>query len=1015
MVFASLILLLTGQPVVLGAHHPGLSPDGQMMAFSYRGDIWTAATAGGVATRLTVNVDHDTRPQFSPDGKWIAFSSNRTGGYDVYVMPAGGGKPRRLTFHSALDNVVDWTPDGKAVLFLSSRDGERTAVNSVDVETGATHKLTDEKYQSCYGAAMAPDGRSIAVMRGAASVYRKRYMGGGQTDIWLYVVAEKKYRKLTDWEGQDNFPLWSADGKSVVYVSERSGSFNLFRKAIASGAPQKLTAFTKGMILNPCAARNSGDLVFEREGRLWLMPKGGKTAPIDLSCPSDDKENTIERKSVSGGAGDLAVSPDGAKAAFALHGDLFTVGVEKGGEAKALTRTDWIENHPVWSPDGKRIAFLSDRDGYPQLWIMDADGKNAKPLTQGGARKENMRFSPDGKTLFYTYGPYSAKLFSVLANGGPERKIDGPGVDSYAVSPDGKWLVYAREDPAESSDLMLVPTDLSQPPVNITRRPGENGGVQWTSDGKTLVYTYRPTWRRGLDTAIYALSLEKPAENLDEDEPEKKEEKKDEKKPVQIDLEDIHTRSKPIATLPNQGGGFGLSPDGKTVIFTAAPDGTRRFYAVGTDGEGLRALAPATAVADLQFAKDPKKAFYIGPGGAIRSIGTDGSAGGTSFSADLRVDHEVETRTMFNEAFHALNDYFYDPSLHGAEWDALRPFYQSLVEQTVTPEDLTYVMNQMLGELGASHLGFTIGREGADRSTGFLGVELDEAYSGPGARVTRVVKRTPGDKPESKLASGDLILEVNGETVKHNESLYELLEGTTGKLTALRVAKDAGDKDSRTVKLKPISGAAFGNALYENWVDERREMVAKASGGKLFYMHIRSMDQTSLDRFERELWGDAQNYAGLVLDVRNNGGGHIDEFLIAALTRKQYARREYRGQEREKPEPPKVWERPVVLLTNEYSASNSEIFADAFRTLKLGKIVGMPTSASVIGTSSRSLYDGRSSIRIPFVWWRRMDGSTMENSAVVPDIIVEPGPEDLMSDEDPQLQRAVKVLMEGKR
>lgn len=1000
------LALLPQSAPVLGAHHAALSPDGKTVAFSYRGDIWTVQSSGGSATRITIHPAHDTRPQFSPDGTKIAFSSNRTGGYDVYVVDASGGRPTRLTFHSAADNVVDWTPDGNRVLFLSSRDGERTAVHDVEVATGATHKITDENYQSYYGAAMSPDGKNLALFRGASAWYRKRYKGGGQSDIWLYNPADKQYKKLTSYEGQDNWPTWTPDGKGIVFASERSGAVNLWRMSASGGSATQLTKYDKGMVLNPSAARKSGDIVFEQLGRLHILPPAGQERVLDFQAPSDDIANLVEKRPTNALSGDLAVSPDGTKAAFVIHGDIFTVKTD-GGDAVQLTETNWIETLPQWSPNGKQIAYLSDKDGNPQIWIMNADGTGQKAATTGGARKERLMFSPDGKLIYYLVGPYGAALFRIPVDGGAEVKVHpGPGVDSLAFSPDGKWLVVSREDAAESNDLVLLRTDLSEEGVNITRKPGENTGVRWTPDGKGLLYTFRPTWRRGLDPALYYLSLDRAPDKLGEEDDKKKDEKTDTK----VDLEDIHTRSKLIAGLPAQSASFALSPDGKTVLFMAAPDGTRRFYTVGVDGEGMKPIGTLQTVLDLQFAKDPKKALYVGPGGSIRTISTDGTAGSVSFTADVAVDKSAEVQTLFNEAFYALKDYFYDPALHGAEWDALRPYYARLVAQCVTNEDLTYIFSQMLGELAASHLGFTAGSEATTRPTGVLGVEFDETYSGPGALVRKVIRRTPASRTESKLQSGEAILEVNGKPVRHTESLHELLEGTVGKVVTLKVAKDATGVGARSVKIRPIGMGDFGDILYDNWVDQRREMVSKLSGGKLYYMHIRSMNQPSLERFERELWGDAQNYQGLVLDVRNNGGGHIDEFLVSALARRKYSTREYRGQGREKPEPPKIWERPVALLINEYSASNSEIFADAFRTLKFGKIVGTPTSASVIGTSSRTLYDGRTSVRIPFVWWRRLDGTTMEGSAVEPDILVIPGAADLVSDGDPQLERAVKVL-----
>ncbi|GMV36866.1 MAG: tricorn protease [Fimbriimonadales bacterium] len=1011
MVFAVVLFALSLSPdAVIGARTPALSPDGKTVAFSYLGDIWTAPTSGGRATRVTVHVRHEIRPQFSPDGKQLAFSSDREGGYDVYVMDAAGGKPKRLTYHSASDMVTDWTADGKKVLFLSNREARRTAVYAVDVMTGATTRLTDEDYQYCYAASASPDGRRLAITRGAAAWYRKRYKGGGQFDIYTYAPESREYERLTDWEGQDHWPMWTPDGRSVVFVSERSGAFNLWRMPAGGGNPTQLTTFADGMVRYPSIARRSGDIVFEYGPDLYHLPPGGNPRRIALQAATDDPFNLTERRTLTSGASDLAVSPDSKRLAFVLYGDIYSVSAD-GGTAKRLTSGPAVESDPAYSPDGKQIAFLSERNGTPQVCIMGTDGSNLRELSTGGGPKEDVGFSPDGKHVYFVEGPSGVALWRVAAEGGPAEKVrPGPSLDSWAVSPDGKWLLVSRSEIRETWDVELMPTDLSAPPVNITRRPGYNSYVRWIGDGRQIAYVYRDNWRRGLDPAIHVLPLERKPDKLDDEAADEAD--KDKERPLQVDWEDIHTRARQVASYAGQQHEFAVMPDGKTIVFVAAPDGTRRFYSVGVGGENLKPLATATTVSgSLIPDKAGKKVYYIGSGGSIQTVSLDGTSGRVAFTAEITVDRRDESKALFHQGYWILKHYFYDPGMHGVDWDAVRAEYEPFIERTYHNQDMTYFFTLMLGELGASHLGFSI-PEDSPRPTGNLGVLLDETHTGPGARVVEVVKRTPASRPESLLSPGDTILQVDGKPVQHNESLHELLDGTVGKVVTLEVSNGT---EKREVRIRPISGSALSEARYENMVDTRRAAVLEQSGGKLYYMHIQSMNLPSLERFERELWRDAAPYEGLILDVRGNGGGHIATFLLEALERRAYAYRQNRGEERLEVSPSRVWRKPTVLLIDEGSASNSEIFASGFRDFGLGKIVGTPTAAGVIGTSDRTLFDGRTTIRVPFVWVRRLDGTTMENTAVQPDILVPIGVKDILNRKDIQLERAVKECMEAVR
>jgi len=1010
---------------------PAFSPDGKQIAFSYMGDIWVAPAEGGNAIRLTVHPAHDIRPRFSPDGKWIAFNSNREGNYDIFLMPATGGRPKRLTYHSANDILGDWSPDGRWIVFSSNRDHRFAQIYLLEVETGYVRRLTSDE-TSLHSPTFSPDGRYIVFCRGGTSWWRKGYRGSANSEIWRLPITINgdrittgKPERLTYYEGNDWFPMVSPDG-TLYFVSDRTGVFNIWRMPLSGTRDKgqwtgkaKVEQVTNhaDRVLYPNLSRDGRFIVYEHDFSLWVVPtKGGKPKRLTIFAPSDEPQNRLQRLTLTSQATQFALSPDGKQVAFVVRGEIFVVNVERGGEAKRITDHPYRDFDIDWSPDGRKLAFISERDGNREVYIVDVRTRELRRLTNTpDAAESNPEWSPTGNYVAFVRGPFGRQLCWVDVNTGEEKVVvEGPFIGEFAWSPDGRWICFNRRDPANNvTDLYIVPWNGGEP-VNVTRMPYWNGSIVWTKDGKNIVFRSN---RTDNNVDIYVLPLERPKEKLDEEgsESEKKsqERKEGEKKlpEVKIDFTDIHKRIRRLTTTVFNEGSFAVSPDSKTVVFVATPVDQPEIWSVPLEGGSLTRLASGVSASQLQFSPDGNRIYFLSTGGTIRYLTRPaGSLGSVNFTARLTVDRVVELQHMFDEGWRLLKEQFYDEKMHGVDWDAMREKYRPLIEHVAAKEDFYALVSMMLGELNASHLGIG-GSTVSGPETAYLGVWFDPEHRGPGVKISAVLKNSPADKDESRLNVGEFILAIDGVEVSNNEQIWDVLADKAGRVVELLVSDKPTKEGARTVKIKPINRGQWSNLLYEDWVEKRKRMVEEWSNGRIGYIHIQAMSQSELRKFEREFYAEVVGKKeALIIDVRFNGGGRIHDELLTILKRRLYALEQYRGTP-PFTQPFQVWQKPTVVLINEFSASDAEIFPKAFRDLGLGKLVGVPTYGGVIGTYNVTLIDGTTFFRVPVTGWRTLDGVNLENYGVKPDILVEHSPEDNANENDLQLRAAVDLLL----
>ncbi|MEP6754540.1 MAG: S41 family peptidase [Chthonomonadales bacterium] len=1017
------------KPIRIG-RMPSLSPDGAKICFGYQGNLWVTLVAGGAATRLTANDSYDNNPRWSADGQWIAFNSNREGGSQIFVIPSVGGTAKQITFHSSTTTLCDWFPDGKALLVMTARETRYPSLYRLDLPSGRMHLLVTDTVKSIL-ASLSPDGKWIAYTRGAlADVIRKGYRGSANYDVYIAPVDRSAPpRKLTDSDRNDMWPAWSADSKTVYYCSERAGTMTVWKQGATGGNPVRVVNDPMDAVRYLSASRNGQMLAYECDNRICTTPvTGGPAKEVFILCRTDEKgPKTTFANYSNTNVSEYAVAPDGKHTAVIIRGDIFLATNDKPGEAKRLTDTPSREIGVTWSPDSKSIVYTSNQTGRFKLYRMDIATKDVKTLTAGDGIDSLPTYSPDGKWIAFLRSP-NTSIHLIRPDGKDEQvAVKGPKIETVHWSPDGKWLAYNQEDAIRVMDVWVarvsadaVPVKVGTP-INVSDHPGSNELPDWVSDGTKLLFRSNRYRNRDIETindsgkySLYSVSLEKEKEKFDEDD---EPAKPAEKKPVDVKInpDEIEKRAKSV-TAPEGGVvEFKVSPDGKSVAFTAGPRGQTDLWLTPIEGGSTTRLTTGEGPRNLQWSADSNKVYYISTAQSLKSMTKTATPGAVAFTVRMQTDRIVDYKAIFDEGWGKLNDWYYDKTFHGVDWLAVGAKYRGLIDQVTTRVDFDYLFTQMLGELNSSHTGF---RNAATtrpaRATGMLGVIADSEYAGPGVRISSVTPRSPADRDESRLRVGEYILSVDDATVLADSTLDQALTDKVNRTVVLKVNSKPSLEGARTVKIKPITIAAHQALLYEQWIDGRRAAVEKASGGRIGYLHVSDMGDDARNRFERDLYSIGQRKEGMVIDVRGNMGGDTHDSLLRMIERNKHYFTFAPRLETPFAVPERAYTKPLILLTDGEALSDAEVFANGFRELGLGKIVGEPTMGWIIFTYGFPLLDG-TVCRIPHLGCFTNSGKDMENWGVPVDIRVENTPADAMAGRDPQVERAVEEVLKDPR
>ena len=1021
--------------------HPSLSPDGSAIAFDWRGDIWTVSRVGGRAQRLTAHDAHDAYPAWSPDGSRIAFGSRRNGNWDIYVMDLIDLAPRRLTFHSGDDGLNCWSPDGETIYFTSGRRSRRANLFAVSIDGGAPRRVIGD---DAYGAEISPDGKWIAYQRGFTNWWRKGYRGWASRDVWVRDIAGGESFHVVSWPGDDDSPHWSADGRSLIFASEREdGIANLWRQDLVF-EPERVAAFDRARQLTFLGSDGIQYLDVSRDGRWaafeWngfihtVSTAGGEPSKVDIHVPGDLKSNSLTRRKLTRGVTEYAFSPGEKQVAFVAEGEVYCAEINEEGELKdpmRITETDAREKDLAWLSEDA-LLFVSDRHGGDdifrvsstnpdELFLSKSRKRETVRLTGNAETERAPQVSPDGETILYKRD--IGNLWTMKPDGSEAAPLGTEGRILHSDwSPDSRFIAYSRTTLGSAEDIFVHELATGET-VNVSTHPHDDFHPLWTSDGKRLswasrddngTYQIKYLWLTREEADKSERERERELEEKDDDTKDEGEEGEEEEEPgleVKIDWEGIPDRVVTVTTVQGYYWDYDQSPDGQHYAIEAQTLSDTDLWAIDWDGDHLRRLTHGgTNPSRILWAEDNETVRYIS-GGQMREVkNSDGAKPTTlAFSAPLTVDARARRLQKLGEAWRNLDDGFYDENFHGVDWPAMREKYTPLAEAAVMTEDLNDVLREMIGELNASHLGVWGGPhpgEGNDRS-GHLGFEPDDDYAGPGLRVAWVLPRGPLDREGKRLAEGDLILSIDGQDLGGGENFWPLLEHKSGEEVDLVIRSDG---EEREITVEPISFWRERSLRYENWMDENRRRVGELSGGRLAYLHMSAMGEGNWEQFIVDIFSKTEGAEGLVLDVRYNNGGRIHDQVLTFLSRRAYNYSMSRGDTAPTYESVRRWDGPIVLLINERSYSDGEIFPAGFKHLGLGTVVGMPTFGAVIGTSNVPLIDG-TMFRIPATGWYNMDGSNLENGPVHPDIYVPDVPEENLAGRDSQLEAGVSECL----
>jgi len=1088
--------ILRAEPVQL-ARDAALSPDGKTLAFAWRGDLWRVPTTGGRAQQLTQHAAEESAPAFSPDGKQLAFVSNREGSNQIYLMPATGGEARQVSFHTEGYDLREWSPDGRSLLVSLTRDfswmraprSSRLALLDLRERRADTLLFDDYGYESAFSA----DGQRLLLVREGELWWRQGYQGSRAGQIWLFDRQAQTFQSLLTEPTECRWPLWKPDGSGFYYVSNRDGTYNLYERAFDGQEAVQKTHFQGDSVVFPTLSRNGETLVFRHRFDFyrWQPRQGGEPEKIAIQADTDAAPAAVQRPILSSATA-ICYTQDGLQMAFIAGGDVWVMDTELR-EPRRVTHTAEEERSVTFAPDGKSLWFVSDAEGQTDLWKAtpkvpsqpwwENTAFTLQRLTHDAAAESRLQFSRDGKRLAFVKD--RGDLWLADGDGqNAQRLLTSWDPPSFDFSPDGQWLVYAVNDEWFNSDVWLLPLDGSQPAFNLSRHPDNDYSPTWSPDGKKIAWTGRrengeidifyawlraeegeqskrertlakarekfkkPTSSKAAPSKTAATSA--PAKASSDQEPPaaaspaapaaptppaepaataKPGPAKAPPPSLRIDFDGIHERVHRISLPNTTESALVWSPDSKKLAFNATIDGKRGTYTVEPPDELKPKLLGSPTFSAPQWLKEGDQIVGLSEGKPV-SLSSKGVTTTRSFRAQHSIDRAAKQRAVFDQCWRTMRDRFYDERLGNRDWDAVRQKYADMAASAADLRTVQDVVHLMLGELNASHLGFTLGSSSSTSTsnsatgttssstwkeeTAHLGLRFDPSHPGPGWKVRDVISKSPASQKLSRIAPGEIILQVDAATVQPSTEPSSVLNGPIERDIRLKV--QAADGKQRTVTLRPISFATARSLLYDQWIKDNRQRVETASAGQLGYLHISAMDDASFHRFQEELYAAGAGRQGLVIDVRENGGGSTADHLLTALTQPRHAIAIPRGSE--VPGYPQdrlvyaTWEKPIVVLCNQNSYSNAEIFSHAIKLLKRGPLVGVPTAGGVISTGSVSIMDV-GSLRLPFRGWYGLEsGLDMELNGAVPDHLLWPAPGELAQGIDRQLTKAVEVLQQ---
>jgi len=1062
-----LSILVTAAAVAPAATHLMRYADihGDLLVFTYENDLWLVDAAGGDARRLTSHPGNERFAKFSPDGERIAFTAGYDGGNDVYVMDVRGGEPQRLTWHPGPDFVLGWHPDGDRVLFRSVRVSPMREFETYLISAGGgmPERLSIDRGGL---ASLSPDGDKLAYNRiSRENRTWKRYRGGMAQDIWVADFTTGAIDRITDWDGTDNFPMWH-DGRIYFNSDREDGTLNLYAHDVATGVVTRLTDYDDYDVKYP--SLGDGRIVYQYGEQLHVLDlAAGAVRRVDVRVPSDRIRMRPEYVSVSPTTGAFNLSPGGERLLLEARGEILNLPAEEGDPVDLTHTSASREKNAAWSPDGKWIAFVSDRTGEEEIWLTDQQGQTTKQLTKDGdGYLLQPVWSPDSKHLIYSDKFMHLNLVEVpggktevIARGEYDDAWERWGIQDYAWSPCSRWVVYSMMGANMNESIYLYSLDNGK-----TTRLTDDWHTDWSPsfspDGKYLYFlsnrTFEPVMGFQDQTHVfldmgraYVVLLDAAATSPfifedvlvetdadgDEDDEEGDEEKQDDETATLIDLNGIAGRVLACEGFAAgnwfrleaiEGGFLALQKTGHEFLkYQNVNDETTDLLdLVKYSLEDAETTTLLSSLNNYHLSADGQKLVYraastygIVDAGAAASLG-DGDV--DLSGVRLRVVRGEEYLQIFDEAWRIQRDWFYDPGMHGLDWQAIGEKYRRFVPDCGNRGDLNYLIGEMIAELNIGHtyiFGGDYAPGGARVGVGLLGAEFAAQRGDDRYRISRIVpgvswrdaERSPLTAPGCPVRAGQYLLAVDGQEVQVGDNVYRHLEDKAGRMVTLTVNDRPVAEGATTCRVRTIGWE--GAIRYREWVADNRAAVETRGDGRIGYMHLPNMMEAGLIEFAKAFYPLYEKEA-LIIDERYNGGGFVGDMIIDRLERRLWSLDQPReGKMGRSPE--RCFHGPIVVLINEDTGSNGEYFAYAIKAKRLATVMGVRTWGGAVGIEPhQGMVDGSGTTPPQFAPIG-LDGAwIIEGHGVDPDIVVMNEPADVVAGRDAQLEAAVAHLLE---
>ena len=1038
-----------------------ISPDGEQIAFTYKGNIYVVDTDGGHARQITTNPAYDTDPMWSPDGGSIIFASYRNKSKDIYSVPVEGGAPTRLTSHPGNETPMTVLENGNIIFSANIQQDAQygdfpggTQVYMVGKEGGRPEMVSALQISNM---SVRADGTVLYEdYKGYEDPLRKHHTSSVTRDIWMYQPSADKtggfridengtFKKVSTFNGEDRNPVFTADGDSYYYLCEQDGTLNIYSNGTTVNNPKQIT-FHKGNPVRYLSISDNGTLCYSYDGELYTIKDGGQPEKVAIQITTDQIEKDIEIQTLTSGATRMAISPEGKEVAITVRGDVFVTSIDYK-TTQRITNTPEQERGLTFSKDGRTLYYAAERNGHWGIWKTSLTEKNDKMFTYAVKMEEEMvtrpgetcfqpQVSPDGKLLAYLKDRTAIAVMD-LKSGKEKIVLDRmvnysytDGDQAYEWSPDSRYILcnYQANGGWNNEDIAVIDVESGEI-TDLTESGYTDGGFRWALKGKAMTWTsdkagYRSHGSWGAEKDVYIMFFDGKAyadflkdkedreiDKMMSDEKKPKKEKKDsakvEKKEEKLvlDLDDRKDRIVKLTRFSGRLGDHYLTQDGKKLYYSVRLERSSDLCVLDLEDNSVKVLIKGLTGSFYPSSDD--KYIFLHTGSGVSRISTaSGKRESIAFSGEFEYKPAKEREYIFNHIWKQVSEKFYDPEIHGIDWKGYKETYAKFLPHIDNNFDFQEMLSELLGELNGSHTGARYSYRGG-MTIGTLGAFYDNDYKGDGLKIKEIIKGGALYLQHPDIEAGDIVTAINGEEIKAGEDWSHMLRGKGGKKILITV-KQKGKKE-KDLMIEP--GYTDYRQLYNRWVEQRAQMVKELSGGKVGYVHVEGMDSESFRRVYSDLLGKYRTCEAVIVDTRHNGGGWLHDDLATLLAGTGYIRFEPRGQYIGT-EPYSKWTKPSCVLIGEDNYSDACGFPYVYKALGIGKLIGAPVPGTMTAVWWETQIDPSLVFGIPQVGAMGVkEGRYLENMQIEPDILVYNDPASVLRGEDKQLEAAVAEMM----